>query len=159
METRKFFKLLFLETILLLSVGAYFLISSSDIYRWYVGNTNFAKQKKGCDLHNKACSVNLKNGSVITLSIIPKTIPLMKPIKLNVTTKGINLEKLSLKVFATNMNMGLIEKSLKRVKKDTYKGEITLPACIVGNMIWNVNIIANEPSKSLGATFVFQTTR
>lgn len=159
METKKFFKLLFMEALFLLCVVAYFLVNSSDIYRWYVGNTNFVKQKKSCDLHKSACSVNLKNGSVITLSIIPKTIPLMKPIKLHITTKGINLGKLSLKVFATNMNMGLIEKSLKRVKKNTYEGAITLPACIVGNMIWDVNIIANEPSKSLGATFMFQTKR
>ena len=157
MKTKKFFKLLILEILVLSLVCAYFLIDSSDIYRWYVGNTNFAKQEKNCDLHKEACSVTLQDGSNITLSIEPKPIPLMKPIELTVKTKDINLDKLDLKVFATNMNMGLIEKSLKKVNKNRYEGKITLPTCIVGNMIWNVNIIANKPTKSLGATFEFQT--
>ncbi|MFK5882249.1 MAG: hypothetical protein QM482_08530 [Sulfurospirillum sp.] len=159
MKTKKFFKLLVLEIFVLILVVAYFLIDSSDIYRWYVGDTNFVKQDKSCDLHKKACSITLGDGSVITLDITPRPIPLMKPIRIHITTKNINLDKLDLKVFATNMNMGLIEKSLKRVKKDTYEGEITLPMCIVGNMIWDVNIIANEPSSSLGAVFEFQTRK
>ncbi len=157
MKTKKFLKFLILEIVALSLIVAYFLIDSSDIYRWYVGNTNFAKQDKSCDLHKEACSVTLKDGSIVTLSITPRPIPLMKPIKLLVTTKDINLDKLELKVFATNMNMGLIEKPIKKVKKDTYKAEITLPTCIVGNMIWDVNIIANKPSKSVGAVFEFQT--
>jgi hypothetical protein len=159
MKTERFLKYLVLEIIAVGLIAGYFLIDSSDIYRWYVGNTNFVKQSKTCDLHKEACSVTLKDGSVVTLSISPRPIPLMKPITLHVETKNIGLEKLDLKVFATNMNMGLIEKPIKRVKKDNYKAVITLPTCIVGGMIWNVNIIANKPSKSVGAVFEFQTTK
>jgi len=157
MKTKRFLKLLTIEAIILCLVCAYFLISSSDIYRWYVGNTNFTKQDKNCNLQDGACSVTLKDGSNITLSINPRPIPLMKPIELSVKTKGINLDSLKLKVYATNMNMGLIEKSLGKTAKNSYEGRITLPTCIVGNMIWNVNIIANKPTKSIGATFEFQT--
>ncbi len=157
MKTKKFFKLLVLEIIALVLIVGYFLIDSSDIYRWYVGNTNFVKQSKSCNLHKEACSVTLKDGSIVTLDITPRPIPLMKPIKLHITTKNVNLNKLDLKIFATNMNMGLIEKPIKRVKKDTYEAEITLPTCIVGGMIWDVNIIANKLSKSVGAVFEFQT--
>jgi len=157
MKTKKFFILLIIEILMLCLVCAYFLISSSDIYRWYVGNTNFIKQNKNCDLQKEACNVTLKDGSNITLSINPRPIPLMKPINLLVKTKNINLKDLDLKVFATNMNMGLIETTLNKTSKNRYEGKITLPACIVGNMIWDVNIIANEPTKSLGATFEFQT--
>ncbi len=157
MKTKKFLMLLTVEILILLSICAYFLISSSDIYRWYVGNTDFVKQNKNCDLQKEACSVILEDGSDVTLSINPRPIPLMKPIELTVKTKNINLDNLKLKVYATNMNMGLIEKSLTKRGKNTYKGEITLPTCIVGNMIWNVNIIANKPTKSIGATFEFQT--
>jgi len=159
MKTKKFFTLLILELLALSLVVVYFLIDSSDIYRWYVGNTNFVKQDKSCDLHKEACSIALKDGSRVTLSITPRPIPLMKPIKLHIVTKGIDLDKLDLKVFATNMNMGLIEKPIKKVKKDTYEAKITLPTCIVGGMIWDVNIIANEPSKSVGAVFEFQTEK
>ena len=157
MKTKKFLTLLIIEAFILCIVCAYFLISSSDIYRWYVGSTNFTKQDKNCDLQEEACSVTLEDGSDITLSINPRPIPLMKPIELSVKTKGINLDSLKLKVYATNMNMGLIEKSLGKTAKNSYEGRITLPTCIVGNMIWNVNIIANKPTKSIGATFEFKT--
>jgi len=157
MKTKRFLILLIIEAFILCLVCAYFLISSSDIYRWYVGNTNFTKQDKNCSLQEEACSVTLDDGSDISLSITPRPIPLMKPIKLVVKTKGINLDNLNLKVYATNMNMGLIEKSLKKTAKDSYEGKITLPRCIVGNMIWSVNIIANKPTKSVGATFEFKT--
>ncbi len=157
MKTKKFLMFLIIEILILCLVCAYFLISSSDIYRWYVGNTNFIKQNKNCDLQKEACSVVLEDGSRVTLSINPRPIPLMKPIELVVKTKNINLDNLNLKVYATNMNMGLIEKSLNKTAKNTYKGKITLPTCIVGNMIWNVNIIANKPTKSIGATFEFKT--
>ncbi len=157
MKTKNFFKLLFLEIVTLALVVAYFLINSSDIYRWYVGNTNFVKQDKSCDLHDTECEVTLKDGSKMTLSIEPKTIPLMKPIKLVLFTKGIDLKSLELKIFATNMNMGLIETHMKRVSKNHYETKLTLPSCIVGNMIWNANIIANKPTKSIGAVFEFQT--
>lgn len=157
MKIKKFYKFLFLEVIALILISAYFLIDSSDIYKWYVGSTNFSKQDANCDLHKEACSVKFKDGSLMTLSITPRQIPLMKPIKLRVKTKNINLDKLDLKVFATNMNMGFLETSLIKVKDNIYEGKITLPTCIAGNMIWNANIIANKPSKSLGAVFEFQT--
>jgi len=159
MKTKKFIKFLIMESVVLLLVIAYFTIDSSDIYRWYVGNTNFVKQDKSCDLHKEACSVELKDGSTITLDITPKPIPLRKPIRLHVETQNIDIDNLKLKVFATNMNMGLIEKSLKKLKKGSYEADIILPSCIVGGMIWDVNIIANKLSKSLGAVFEFQTSR
>ncbi len=159
MKIKKIYKLLALEVIALSAILAYFLISSSDIYRWYVGSTSFVKQNRDCDLHKSTCSVKLKDGSIISLSINPKEIPLKKPIKLTVTTQGIKTKTLSLKVFAVNMNMGLIEKSLKKIKKNTYEGEVILPTCVVGDMIWNANIIADKTSKSVGAIFEFQTKK
>lgn len=157
MKIKKFYKLLFLEIIVLGLILAYFLIDSSDIYRWYVGDTNFVKQDKNCNLHTEECKIILKDGSLMSLSIAPRSIPLLKPIRFQVKTKGINTNVLQLKVFATNMNMGFHESLLKKVKYGLYEGNITLPTCIVGNMIWNANIIANKTNRSVGAIFEFQT--
>lgn len=157
MKTKRFYTLLLLEIVALGLILAYFLIDSSDIYRWYVGNTNFVKQNKNCDLHKGACQVLLKDGSMMTLSITPRTIPLLKPLKFQVTTEDINTKVLALKVYATNMNMGFHESQLKRVKDNVYEGNITLPSCIVGNMIWDANIIADKSNRSVGAIFEFKT--
>jgi len=157
MKKDKFYKLFILEILALSAISAYFLIDSSDVYRWYVGNTNFAKQDTNCNLHNGACKITLGDGSSITLSIYPKDIPLMKPLKFSVKTKGIKLDKLQLKLYATNMNMGLTQTTLKKIKSNLYEENITLSSCIKGGMIWNANIIANKAQKSLGATFEFKT--
>jgi hypothetical protein len=157
MVKSKFYKLLILEIIALSLLCAYFLLNSSDIYRWYVGNTSFSKQNPNCDLHKEACEVLLKDGSSVTLSIYPKEIPLMKPLKFLVKTKGIKLDDLQLEIFATNMNMGLTEATLIKTKPNLYEGTITLASCVRGGMIWNANIIINKFQKSIGATFKFKT--
>ncbi|WP_331775429.1 hypothetical protein [Sulfurospirillum sp. 1612] len=157
MKTKRFYTLLLLEIVALGLISAYFLIDSSDIYRWYVGNTNFVKQSKNCDLHDEKCHVTLQDSSEMTLSITPRSIPLMKPLQFQVVTQGIHTDQLALKVYATNMNMGFHESTLKKVKENLYEGNITLPSCIVGNMIWNANIIANKTDRSVGAIFEFKT--
>ncbi|MDX1810261.1 MAG: hypothetical protein R3331_12065 [Sulfurospirillaceae bacterium] len=157
MKIKRFYKLLLLEIVVLSLISAYFLIDSSDIYRWYVGNTNFVKQNKNCDLHKNACEIKLKDGSKMSLSITPRTIPLLKPIRFQVSTHGIDTKVLQLKIYATNMNMGFHESVLKKVKEGLYEGNITLPTCIVGGMIWNANIIANKTNRSVGAIFEFKT--
>ncbi|NOX15421.1 MAG: hypothetical protein GXP61_05275 [Epsilonproteobacteria bacterium] len=159
MKTKKFFKLLTFEIIVISAILAYFLIDSSYIYKWYVGSTNFVKQDKQCDLHKNNCKITLKDGSMLELSIYPKSIPLKKPIKLVVTTKNINLKTLSLKLYATNMNMGFIEKKLKKVGQNRYETSVILPSCMTGGMIWNANIIANKPTKSLGGVFEWTTAK
>ncbi len=153
MEAKKFIRLFVLEIAVLSTILAYFFIDSSDIYRWYAGSTNFSKQNKLCDLHKSSCEVILKDGSIVKLDINPKNIPLMKPIKLTIITKNINLKTLSLQLFAMNMNMGFIKKDLKKIAKNRYEASVILPSCIIGGMIWNANIIVNKPTKSLGAIF------
>jgi len=157
MKTKRFYTLLLLEITALGMISAYFLIDSSDIYRWYVGDTNFVKQNKNCDLHDGSCRVIIHDASEITLSITPRAIPLMKPLQFQVRTKGIHTNQLVLEVYATNMNMGFHKSQLKRVRDNVYEGNITLPSCIVGSMIWNANIIANKSNRSVGAIFEFKT--
>jgi hypothetical protein len=157
MNKSKFYKLLILEIIALSLLCAYFFIDSSNIYRWYAGSTTFVKQDVNCNLHNTPCKVVLKDGSTVTLSIYPKNIPLMKPLKFSVKAKGIKLGKLQLKIFAINMNMGLTKTTLIKIKPNLFEGNVTLASCVKGGMKWEANIIANKFQKSLGATFKFKT--
>jgi len=157
MNKSRFYKLLALEILALSLVCAYFFIDSGDIYRWYVGSTTFVRQDVNCNLHNTPCKVVLKDGSSVILSIYPKNIPLMKPLKFSVKTKGIRLDKLQLQIFATNMNMGLTKTILIKKKPNLFEGNVTLASCVRGGMKWEANIIVNKFHKSLGATFKFKT--
>ncbi|ACZ11406.1 hypothetical protein [Sulfurospirillum deleyianum] len=158
MLTPRFFKWLIIEILVIGSIGAYLFIDSHDVYRWWVGDTHFVHADPTCDLHVKRCEVLLKDGTPLTLDIEPKSIPLMQPLRFRVTST-IDLPAIELKIFATNMNMGFHAFSLQKKAEGVYEGEGVLPTCVVGNMIWQSNVILNQPHQSQGAIFTFQTDK
>lgn len=158
MFSSRFFKWLIVEIIAVVLIGAYVLIDSHDVYRWWVGDTHFVAASSACDLHTQSCEVTLKDGSLLSLDIEPKTIPLMKPLHFKVTS-SIDLPSIEIKLFATNMNMGLHTIKLSQTSKGIYEGEGMLPTCVMGNMIWQANVIFNETTQSQGAIFTFKTDK
>lgn len=158
MPSPRFFKFLAVEILAVMLIAAYVLVDAKDVYQWWVGETNFITADPACDLHNSGCDVTLSDGSPLRLEIDPKEIPLMKPLHFKVTTP-IDLPAIEMKLFATNMNMGLHTIKLTKTAAGTFEGEGILPTCIVGNMIWQANVILNQTSHSLGAVFLFKTDK
>lgn len=159
MPKYRFWKLLAIEIVIVCSVASYFLLDSHDVYQWWVGQTHFTPAPKECNLHNTACNVTLENNLNVTFDISPKPIPLMKTLTFRAQIENIDLPYLELKLFATNMNMGFHSFKLYAKGNGIYEGEGILPTCIVGNMIWQANLILNTSSQSLGAIFSFQTDK
>jgi len=158
MPSLRFFKWLTLEIVAVLLIGAYILIDSHDVYRWWVGDTHFVQTNSKCDLHVNACEATLKDGSKLFFEIEPKAIPLMKPLLFKVTS-AVELQNIEIKLFATNMNMGLHTIKLTQTSKGVYEGEGMLPTCVMGNMIWQANVILNQTTQSQGAIFTFKTDK
>ena len=159
MRSFRFFKWLIVEVIAVVLIAAFVLIDAKDVYQWWVGNTSFVTSDTTCDLHQSACDVRLSDGSPLRLEIEPKSIPLMQPLHFKVTT-SLDVPILEIKLFATNMNMGLHTIKLKQTTtKGLYEGDGMLPTCIMGNMVWQANVIINEKNKSQGAIFSFQTDK
>ena len=158
MRSSRFWKWLVVEVIAVVGIGAYILIDSHDVYQWWVGNTHFAHSNSACDLHVNACEATLKDGSVLSLEIEPKSIPLMKPLQFKVTS-NVDVPTIEIKLFATNMNMGLHTIKLNQTSKGIFEGEGMLPTCIMGNMIWQANVILNQLTQSQGAIFTFKTDK
>ncbi|AFL67720.1 hypothetical protein [Sulfurospirillum barnesii] len=159
MPKSRFWKLLIVEIIAVMCVALYFLVDAHDVYKWWVGDTRFVKAPSSCNLHQSSCSVSLKNNTLVEFDINPKPIPLMKPLHFRAVIKDIHLPYIELTLFATNMNMGLHTFKLYAKEGGVYEGEGMLPTCVVGNMIWQANLIINTPSESLGAVFTFQTDK
>lgn len=156
MLSKNFIKIFIAELLLVVAVGLYFFIDMKDVYSWWVGDTSFTKADPLCDLHQGQCEATLKDGSSVVFSIEPKSIPLMQPLLFQVKTAS-SLDKIELKMFATNMNMGLHTVELRKTKDGIFEDKGMLPTCTVGGMIWQANVILNYPTQSLGAIFVFQT--
>lgn len=158
MVSSRMLKWLGIEIVAVILIAAYVLIDASDIYQWWVGDTQFATLSSPCNLHEQRCKATLKDGTILTFDIEPKNIPLMEPLRFTVTSEH-ELSYIELKLFATNMNMGFHSFTLKPTSKGVYEAQGVLPTCMVGGMIWQANVILNEKSQSLGAIFTFQTDK
>ena len=159
MPSSRFMKILLVEVLIVGVIGAYFLIDSRDIYRWWVGDTRFVVASKECDLQKQTCSALLENNTSLSFDISPKPILPAKPLHFKVHAPTISLPEIELKIFATNMNMGLHTFKLLPTQNGWYEGDGILPTCMVGDMIWQVNVIFNSSDKSLGSIFYFQTAK
>ena len=154
MKKRRFMLVLLLETLIVVAVLFYFLVDSSTVYRFFMGNIKFYKQSKQCDLHVSSCAVDIPDLGELRLEIEPKTIPLMKKLLFSLTTKkDINQDNLSMHLYASNMNMGYHTFTLKKISNNNYLASGILPACTTGKMVWNVEIV----NKNRGALFTFKT--
>lgn len=154
MKNKKFFTLLFLELLAILAISAYFFIDSSDIYKFIMGDTKFYNQSEECDLHVKPCSVEIPKLGEITLDITPKDIPLMQPLVFSIYTQNkLSDNKLDLRIYATNMNMGYQSLKMQKISDKVYRANVILPTCTVGGMSWRSEVIIGN----VGGAFSFKT--
>jgi len=152
MKNKKFFKLLLLEIIAVAGVAIYFFVDSADIYKLFMGDTKFYQQSPTCDLHLNSCKADIPKLGTFEFDIEPKTIPLMKKLTFTVRS-NLNVDELDLHIYATNMNMGYHNFTLKKVAPKTYKATGILPTCTVGGMIWNAEVVSGNK----GGLFNFKT--
>jgi hypothetical protein len=144
--------------IIVIVVG-YFFIDFNSLYQSFKGKAQFIIQDTQCNLHTSSCSVTLQDGTSFQLTIEPKTIPLMEPLKFVIKSNNPNLKRLKLNIYATNMFMGDFNLPLKNLGNGTYEATSTLPTCQVGNMKWNADIRIEKFHKTIGARFQFKTDR
>jgi len=152
MKNKKFYKLLILEVIAVIGIGTYFFVDSADVYKLFMGETEFYQQSPTCDLHLSSCKADIPKLGTFEFDIEPKAIPLMEKLTFTVKT-NIDADELDLHIYATNMNMGYHTFTLKKVSPKTYKATGILPTCTVGSMIWNAEVV----SGNRGGLFTFQT--
>lgn len=155
---KRFFTILALQITLIMATGIYFLIDFDKISFFNSQRDKiFIKQDKNCDLLQANCTINLSNNQSVTFSVSPKHIPLMKPLTFEAITTNIHKNSLNLKIYATNMNMGIHNFTLSKIAPNRYKGTGILPTCIVGDMVWNADITSKEFLNKKAARFTFKT--
>jgi hypothetical protein len=156
LSLKKLFKLLAVQAgIVLLLVFAYLAYDADAIYRWLSGDIHFGTPAQGCDLHAGPCTATMGDGTPVTFAISPHPIPVMQKLQLQVSTPR-DYDKLKVEIYGLNMNMGRYSYTLTRTADGNYSGEGMIPSC-VGRMDWRANIIAEMPTKRIGAYFTFST--
>lgn len=112
-----------------------------------------------CDLHLGACSVEFEDGAKVTLSIEPRPIPLVKPLTLDVTVRGLKPRTVEIDFAGMNMNMGYNRVRLEQGGTGHYFGQGILPVCVRNHMAWEVKVLILTDAGYLVAPFRFDTYR
>lgn len=150
-------QLIFQAAIVVTIVVGYFLIDFNALYQKFQGEGSFVVQNKECNLKESSCVVTIEDGTVLEFEIVQKDIPLMQPLDFKLKSSNPNLEDITLKIYATNMMMGIYELTFKNEGNGNYSTIGTLPTCPVGGMQWNADVQISKFSKIIGARFQFET--
>jgi hypothetical protein len=134
-------------------------IDGTTLERWLDGEVHFAYPSPECDLSTSPCRILLADGSTMELDIHPRGIPLMTPLSLSLRTTGIQTATLPLKIYATNMDMGVHRFTFTQEEEGYYTAKGILPTCIAGNMQWHGEVTLEKQfqGKRIGAQFRFKT--
>jgi hypothetical protein len=114
---------------------------------------------KSCDLQKGACSSNLPGGGHVTFSIEPHPIPVLRPLKLEVTIQGIKAKKVDVDFTGVDMKMGFNRPQLQAVGNGRFGGETTLPICTRNSMAWRATLLVETDGKLVAMPFEFVTSR
>ncbi len=99
-----------------------------------------AKPPEGCDLQRQACAAVLADGARIELSIAPRPIPILTPLRVEVLVTGLQAGKVEVDFAGETMNMGYNRIELAATGNGRHAGEASLPVCVSGGMNWVVTV-------------------
>lgn len=114
---------------------------------------------KSCDLHQGACSSSLPDGGKLTFSMSPRPIPVLRPLKLEVTLQGAEAKAVEVDFAGVDMKMGYNRPQLQEGGDGRFTGEATLPICSVSSMAWRATVLVQIGGKLIAVPFEFVTSR
>lgn len=117
----------------------------------------------GCDLHRQPCAATLSVGgrnaanATITLSIAPRPIPVIRPLRLEVVIEGLEARRVEVDFAGRDMNMGLNRPALAADGPGRFVGQATLPVCITGKMAWKATVLVETDRERIAVPFLFDS--
>ncbi len=111
----------------------------------------------GCDLNRGACRVPLPDGGSIELTLSPRPIPLVVPLKVALRIEGAAPRRVVADFAGVGMAMGLNRPRLHAREDGLWVAETSLPVCITGQMTWEVTVLVDRAGARISIPFRFQT--
>lgn len=113
-----------------------------------------------CDLHAGPCQVALPGGGRLRFEITPHSIPLLKPLQLQVTVDGPTpVRTVEVDFAGVGMFMGYNRPRLEPAGAGRFTGEAVLPVCSWARMPWEARVLLHRPDGLLVVPFRFETRR
>lgn len=112
-----------------------------------------------CDLRAGPCVGKFPDGTEISFSIEPKTIPLVKPLQLKATVRGVSAQSAEVDFIGLNMEMGFNRSKLRADGDGSFSGSGVLPVCVLTRMEWEARVMVRTERGTIAAPFRFDTVR
>lgn len=113
----------------------------------------------GCDLQQRPCSATLPTGGSVRLSITPRPIPYLQPLRVEVGTSGIEARKVEVDFAGASMNMGFNRIPLSAAGVGRHSGESSLPVCVSGSMSWVATVLIETDRQRIAVAYRFDVGR
>ncbi len=108
----------------------------------------------GCNLQAQACAALLPDGARIELSITPRPIPILTPLRVEVSLSGLKANKVEIDFAGETMNMGYNRVELAAVN-GRHGGEASLPVCVSGGMSWVATVLIETDRQRIAVPYHF----
>lgn len=113
----------------------------------------------GCDLQKNPCGVALPGGGTLSFSILPRPIPLLAPLQLEVALSGREASKVEVDFAGVDMDMGFNRTALANQGGGRYTGAASLPVCASGGMDWQATVMIESGQERIAVPFRFAARR
>ena len=108
----------------------------------------------GCNLQRQSCTAVLPDGGRIELSITPRPIPILTPLRVEVFLTGVKANKVEIDFAGETMNMGYNRVELLAVN-GRHAGEASLPVCVSGGMNWLATVLIETDRQRIAVPYRF----
>jgi hypothetical protein len=115
-----------------------------------------AQPEPSCDLHRSPCTAALPQGGRLSLSLTPRPIPVTQPLELVVEIEGANADRVAVDFAGVDMSMGFNRTSLRAVDAHRHVGQMTLPVCVTGRMLWQATVLVEIGRTRIAVPFRFE---
>ena len=122
--------------------------------------TDIALPRSTCDLARQTCTAILADGGKVELSIEPRPVPALKPLRVRANFSGIEVRKAEIDFAGTEMKMGYNRPQLARQAESAaggshFAGNANLPVCITGGMEWEATLLVDTGKAVIAQPFRF----
>lgn len=109
----------------------------------------------GCDLQRSACPATLPQGGRLELSITPRPIAFLQPLRVEVNITGAPPGKVEVDFAGAIMNMGYNRSKLVTTGAGHHAGEASLPVCVSGSMTWVATVMFETDRQRIAVPYRF----
>jgi hypothetical protein len=110
-----------------------------------------------CDLQRSACETPLADGARLRVDIGTRPLPLVQAFAVDVQLTGLDAQSVEIDFSGVDMNMGLNRSVLQAQGGGRFSGSATLPVCVTGRMLWELQVIVQNGRERLAVPYRFVT--